>query len=42
MTLARFKMAVRILSLVTSLILAIIQMYESGAALNRIRLERAA
>lgn len=42
MTLAKFKMAVRILSLIASLILAIIQMYESGAALNRIRLERAA
>lgn len=42
MSLASFKMAVRILSLIASLILAIIQLYESGVALNNIRLGRAA
>ena len=42
MTMAKFKMVVRIMSLITSLILAIIQMYESGIALNKIRLGKAA
>ena len=42
MTMAKFKMAVRIVSLIASLILAIIQMYESGMSLNNIRLGKAA
>ena len=42
MTMAQFKMAVRVMSLIASLILAVIQMYESGTALNKIRLGRAA